>query len=217
VSLPRGGNARGALAQSHEDLLPETTNTVDLETTAVLLDRARRGEEGARERLVRRYLPYLRAFARGRLPSGARSLEETDDIVQVAMIRGLAQIERFRGERGGSFLVYLRVILDNLIRDRWRSEARRPKRVELSEEFSDGASSPLDGVVEREDREAYEEALARIKPRQREAIILRFELDLSYEAIAEELGVSSAAAARMRVERGLLRLAQLLEKRSSKP
>src|SRR5262245_29216595 len=103
----------------------------DLESTAVLLDRARLGENAARERLAQRYLPNMRLFARGRLPRGARSLEETDDLVQVAMIRGFAHIDQFKAERKGSFLVYLRVILDNLIRDRWRSEARRPQVVEL--------------------------------------------------------------------------------------
>ena len=182
----------------------------DLESTAVLLDRARLGEHAARERLARRYLPNMRLFARGRLPMGARSLEETDDLVQVAMIRGFAHLDRFKAERKGSFLVYLRVILDNLIRDRWRSEVRRPKVVELPDDLSDRGHSPLEQVVASEARERYERALERLKPAQREAVILRFELDCSYQEIAEELGIANANAARMRVERGLLRLAQLL-------
>jgi RNA polymerase sigma-70 factor (ECF subfamily) len=189
----------------------------DLESTAVLLDRARLGENAARERLAQRYLPNMRLFARGRLPMGARSLEETDDLVQVAMIRGFAHIDQFKAERKGSFLVYLRVILDNLIRDRWRSEARRPKVVELPEDLSDRGRSPLDEVVESEARQRYEQALQRLKPAQREAVILRFELDCSYQEIAEELNIANANAARMRVERGLLRLAQLLGEPSGNP
>jgi RNA polymerase sigma factor (sigma-70 family) len=66
-------------------------------------------------------------------------------------------------------------------------------------------------VVAAEQRERYEQALQRLKPHPREAIILRFELDLSYEEMAEELGLASPNAARMRVERGLLRLAQLMD------
>lgn len=190
---------------------PAAPAPADLESTAILLDRARHGEEAARARLVRRYLPYMRAFARGRLPSGARSLEETDDVVQVALIRGFAQIDRFRAERRGSFLVYLRVIVDNLIRDRWRSAARRPAAAELPEDLADDATGPLDGVVAREDRERYERALERLKPRTRDAVILRFELDLTYEDIAAELGMPSADAARMAVERALLKLSRELD------
>lgn len=182
----------------------------ELETTAVLLSRVQGGDAAARERLARRYLPYMRAFARGRLPMSARSLEETDDIVQLAMVRGLARLDEFHAERRGSLLVYLRVIVDNLIRDRWRSHAVRPKAEELTEQVPDRARSPLDRVVAQEDRARYEEALRRLKPRQREAIILRFELDCSYEDVAAELDVPTANAARMIVERALVRLAREL-------
>lgn len=194
--------------------MSDLVNNTHLESTALLLARVRQGEQQARERLVKRYLPYMRVFARGRLPNGARSLEETDDLVQVAMIRGLGQLESFQAERKGSFLVYLRVIVDNLIRDRWRSEARRPRAAELPEDLPDRGRSPLDMVLASEQRDRYEQALQKLKPHPREAIILRFELDLSYEEIAEELGLASANAARMRVERGLLHLAQLLQERS---
>jgi RNA polymerase sigma-70 factor (ECF subfamily) len=197
--------------------MSDSTSPADLESTAVLLDRARTGNQAALERLARRYLPHLRIFARGRLPSGARSLEETDDIVQLALMRGFAQLETFRAERKGSFLVYLRVIVDNLIRDRGRSVARRPKSEELPENLTDHAPTPLDEAVAHEERARYEQALAKLKPAQREAIMLRFELDCSYEQIADELGIASPDAARMRVERGLLRLAQLLEERRDEP
>lgn len=193
--------------------MPDPVIPPELETTAVLLDRARLGEQAARERLARRYLPHLRVFARGRLPMGARSLEETDDVVQVAMIRGFARLDAFQAERRGSFLCYLRVIVDNLIRDRWRSEANRPKQLPLPEDLSTRVKSPLDQVVAEEEQAHYQEALERLKPQHREAIVLRFELDCSYEEIAEELGVASANAARMRVERGLLRLAQVMATR----
>lgn len=192
--------------------MSEPPGSVDLESTAVLLERARHGENSARERLARRYLPYLRVFARGRLPMGARGLEETDDVVQVAMMRGFAHLDAFQAERRGSFCVYLKVIVDNLIRDRWRSSARRPTAEELSESLTDGARSPLETVLVDEDRARYERALERLKPDQRDAIVLRFELDMSYDDIALELGIASANAARMRVERGLMRLATLIEK-----
>jgi RNA polymerase sigma-70 factor (ECF subfamily) len=193
--------------------MSDSQTPADLESTAILIDRARVGERAARERLARRYLPYLRVFARGRLPAGARSLEETDDVVQVAMMRGFANLPTFQAERRGSFLVYLRVIVDNLIRDRWRSSARRPAAVELPDELPDRGRTPVDHLLAGEERDRFEQAIQLLKPEQRDAIVLRFELDMSYEEIAEELGVKSANAARMRVERGLLKLTELLEKR----
>jgi len=197
--------------------MPNAAPPSDLETTAVLLDLARAGEQEARNRLARRYLPHLRVFARGRLPVGARSLEETDDVVQVAMIRGFARIEAFQAERRGSFLVYLRVIVDNLIRDRWRSNATRPQQLPLPDDLAQHSASPLDHVVAAEEQTRYRAALERLKPRQRDAVVLRFELDCTYEEIAEELGIASTNAARMRVERGLVRLAQLMAHGSPRP
>ncbi|HVS66350.1 MAG TPA: hypothetical protein VMT85_22925 [Thermoanaerobaculia bacterium] len=48
------------------------------ESTATLLGKARAGDEDARERLIRRYLPVLRQWARGRLPGYARDAVDTD-------------------------------------------------------------------------------------------------------------------------------------------
>lgn len=197
--------------------MPGSTSPSSLETTAVLIGRARQGEQAARDQLARRYLPYMRVFARGRLPRGARSLEETDDLVQTAMVRGFSRLDSFEARRGGSFLVYLRIIMDNLIRDRYRSASRRPQALELPEDLTDGARSPLDELVAGEERERYEAALKLLKPRPREAIILRFELDCRYEDIAEELGIASANAARMVVERALVRLAQVMGQRGVQP
>src|SRR5262245_56501051 len=138
--------------------MPGPNEVTELETTAVLLDQARQGRNDARDRLARRYLPYLRAFARGRLPSGARSLEETDDVVQMAMVRGFGRLEQFHARHRGSFMVYLRVIVDNLIRDRWRSEASRPRTTEIDEEHPDAGANPLDELMAGEERERYQHA-----------------------------------------------------------
>jgi len=195
------------------NLPPASMKLVELESTAILIDRARSGDENARDRLARRYLPSLRAFARGRLPRSARSLEETNDVVQVAMMRAFDHLENVQAERRGSFLVYLRVIVDNLIRDRLRSQVRNPRSVELPEEIEDKGRTPFDDLAAKEERERYEQVLTRLSTPQREAVILRFELDCSYETIADELALPSANAARMRVERALLRLAKQYDTR----
>lgn len=50
------------------------------EPTVEIVRRIRSGDDRARDFLVRRYLPVLRRWARGRLPTDARSLIAIDFI-----------------------------------------------------------------------------------------------------------------------------------------
>jgi RNA polymerase sigma-70 factor (ECF subfamily) len=65
----------------------------------------------------------------------------------------------------------------------------------------------LDDAIGREAVENYEQALARLRPEEREAIVGRVEMGCSYEELAESLGKPSAEAARKSAQRALLRLA----------
>jgi DNA-directed RNA polymerase specialized sigma24 family protein len=56
--------------------------------------------------------------------------------------------------------------------------------------------------------EDYEEALARLRPSDRDAIVGRLELDLSYEELAATLGKPNANAARSTVVRAIVQLAR---------
>ena len=53
-----------------------------LESTTDLVERVKRGEQEALDRLFTRQLPALRRWARGRLPRRMRDLQDTDDLVQ---------------------------------------------------------------------------------------------------------------------------------------
>ena len=182
----------------------------DTQTTASLLDAIRRGDSGARDRLVRRYLPGLRAWARGRLPAGARDLADTDDLVQVTLLRALDRVKDFETRERGAFLAYLRRILKNQIVDQIRRARRAPERGALSEQLPRAGPSPLEEVIGREALEAYEEALSRLPERQQEAVIMRIELGFTHPEVAEALGCPSANAARMVVARALVRLVEVM-------
>ena len=54
----------------------------------------------------------------------------------------------------------------------------------------------------------YEEALQRLRPEEREAIIARVELGYTYQEMAEALGKPSPEAARKAAQRALVRLAE---------
>jgi AcrR family transcriptional regulator len=60
--------------------------------------------------------------------------------------------------------------------------------------------------------ERYEAALQRVRPEDRELIVLRIEMGMSYEELAAAVGKPSANAARMSVLRALLRLGEEIER-----
>ena len=181
-----------------------------LESTAALLERIRGGDEEARNRLLGRYLPVLRQWARGRLPRRARDLSDTDDLVQVTLLRALDRLKEFEPRREGAFLAYLRRILLNLVRDEARRGRRTPGREELDAGIPDDVPSPLERLVGHEKLEAYEAALEELPAVQREAVILRLEMGFSHREVAEAIGSSTADAARMLVARGVIRIAERL-------
>lgn len=182
-----------------------------LETTAGLLQRVRDGDARARERLLARYLPSLRRWAHGRLPPGARELADTDDLVQVTLLRALDHLEGFEPRRPGAFLAWLRRILLNALRDEIRRTVRRTGREPLDEALPDPAPSVVEQAIGREGLERYEAALSGLSDEQQEAVILRIELGLTYEQVAEAMGKPSANAARMVVSRALARLAEAMD------
>ena len=99
--------------------------------------------------------------------------------------------------------------------NRIRNEIRRTTRHGASEALDSAAAdaglSPLEELIGKQTVERYEEALASLESSEREAIIGRVELGLSYSELAAAMGRPSADAARMAVSRALLKLAKALD------
>jgi len=177
-----------------------------LNVTTELLARARAGDGPAVEQLVQKYLPLLRRWARGRLPSYARDLADTQDVVQDAMVSTLNRIGTFEQRHPGALQAYLRQAVVNRIRDEIRRVTRRPLATELDDQAADAAPSPLDQAIGREGFAKYEAALQTLRPADREAIVARVELQHSYEEVALMLGKPNANAARVAVARAVTKL-----------
>ena len=186
------------------------------ESTASLLAQARTGDSEARNRLASRYLPILQRWARGRLPSRARDIADTDDLVQVTLLKALDKVEEFEPRREGAFLAYLRQILQNQIRDHIRRINRRPVAEELNENIHVKEPSALEEAIGREILENYEAALATLPENQREAVVLRLEMGLTHQEVADAIGSPSWNAARMLVARALIRLAEVMNEQASR-
>ncbi len=181
------------------------------ESTATLLELVRGGDSDARERLVLRYLPVLKRWAHGRLPISARDIVDTDDLVQIALVRALGRVKEFESRHEGAFLAYLRRIVLNSIRDELRRASRRPRSTEFNDDLLNDDTSLLEQDVGRETVLSYEAALLCLPEVQQEAVVMRIEFGFTYPEIAEALGKPSANAARMIVSRALVRLAEALD------
>src|SRR5262245_106193 len=191
---------------------PPSGVLLETESSLRLLERARAGDRSALDVLMGRYLPRLRRWTSGRLPRWARDLADTQDLVQDVVLQTFKNIETFEPRNEGALQAYLRQGIVNRIRDELRRTGRRPAAAELDVRLRDDAASPLEEAIGREALDRYERALTQLRPQDREAIIARVEMDCSNEEIAAALGKPSANAARMAVERALLRLADAMRK-----
>ena len=139
---------------------------------------------------------------------------DAEEAVQDAFVYVFRHLRRYDPQRG-SFWAWLRVTLVS----RCRNKRRRKRLPSVSLEVLEAAGfSPPDpspagdpqGVLERlGTRRAVWEALQRVSPGARDALVLRYYEGLPYAEIAQALGCS-AAAARARVAHGKVQLRRLL-------
>jgi len=180
-----------------------------LETTTWLIQRAKAGDEAARNRLFGRYVPILSRWVHQRLPQSGRDTAETADLVQLTLMRAFANLDAFETRGEGAFLGYLRQILLNAIRDETRRAAVRRAPRPVDESLPDAGPGPLERTIGRDTLARYETGLLRLTAAQREAILLKVECGYSTAEIAVAMG-RTPDAARMLVARALLDLAEFM-------
>lgn len=180
---------------------------VQTDRSVDLLVKAQSGDEEALSRLLARYLPRLRRWASGRLSWGLRTMVDTGDLVQDAIVNALPHLKNLEIRSDQALQFYLQRAVKNRIIDLHKRARRRPIREEIPEDAVASGLSPQEAAIGAEALESYERALASLKNEERQAIVLRVELGLGYEEIASQLGKPSSDAARMAVTRALMRLA----------
>ena len=186
----------------------ETSETALLsdEPTIELVLSARNGNRTALEALLERCIPQLRRWAHGRLPAHARGTLDTGDLVQEAAMHVLARLDKFEPRHVGAMQAYLRMSVINRIRDEIRKVGRRPESVELTAEPPADDISALESLIEAEAYDRYRRALEKLRPRDREMVVARIELQWTISEIAQRFGMASVDAARVAVSRSLKRL-----------
>jgi RNA polymerase sigma-70 factor (ECF subfamily) len=177
----------------------------DRDSTADLLVRSRSGDRSAEDEIIRRHLPALRRWARGRLPRAARTSQDTEDLVQDTFVHALRRLAAFEPSRTGALQAYLRVAVGNRLKDEMRRLARRPLAEHL-EESADRGPTPLEAAVAAETGALYRRALHALRPVDRALVRARVDREWDYATIARAFGKPTPDAARMAVRRAMRRL-----------
>lgn len=170
------------------------------------------------DELVKRYLDRVYTLSLRLTGNPA----DASDLAQDAMLRGIQGLPGFRGEADpGTWLFRITV---NLWKNRVSSAGERfRRRVGSLEGLSpeEGAvDAPSDepppdrGLERSEELAALEEALGRLEPEDRAALVLRELEERSYEEIAEILGVPLGTV-KSRIHRARAGLAKFWEQRDA--
>ena len=187
------------------------------DSTLALLTRARAGDAAALDLLFSRYVPRLKRWAHRRLPSWARDLKDTDDLVQETVVSAVRNLRHLSSAHPLAFQEYLRVTVGNAVRDEIRRVARRPGLQSLDEDIQSREPSPHERVAIRQRLERYERALARLPVDKREAVIARLEFGFTHHELAAALGKPSADAARKAARAALDKLLRLMQDDTNGP
>lgn len=173
---------------------------VDEAALRALVGKAVATDADAWEHLYRRSYPRLFAYARRRLSSDTAA----DDAVSETMLRALDRISGFTWQ-GAGFDAWLYGILRNVVLEVYRHDGRTRSVGSLPEPREDGAPSPLDTLVRRDDHDQVRAAFRCLSSDDQEVLELRVVAGLSAEGVAEATG-RGAGAVRMAQSRALQRL-----------
>src|SRR5690348_10753665 len=130
--------------------------------------------------------------------------DDPEDVAQEAFARLIRRQHVLRDHDAA--LAYVRSTVCNLVRNRHR----HLRVVRMRTFAADVEVSSEQAVMVREDRRELQAALAALSPRRREAIVLRYWLDMSEREMAAIMGVSPGTVKSL-VSRGLDALGQALE------
>lgn len=177
----------------------------------------REGSEQAYETLLLRYQhPVYNLVSRLMSDPG-----DACDVVQEVFLKIFRNIDHFRGGSTLKTWIYRIAVNEAHNHRRWFTRHQRPEiGFAPSDEapgpheknFADPGRSPFDQAVNEETRAMVEDALAKLNPKFRAAVVLRDIEDLSYEEIAAVLEISLGTV-KSRILRGRECLRKILEGR----
>jgi RNA polymerase sigma-70 factor (ECF subfamily) len=185
----------------------------------VLVERCLHGDSFAWTELVKAH--HRRVYGLCFRFTGSTS--DAEDLTQEVFLKVYGNLTSFDLTRG-SFQTWITTMTRNLLVDHFRrSRAQRStdsidagwdsdgEEMPLSQRLADQGKSQHDKAVQKEIEKMVQEALTKISPELREAVILRDLQDLDYKEIAQVLHIPEGTV-KSRISRGRAELARLLER-----
>jgi RNA polymerase sigma-70 factor (ECF subfamily) len=170
-----------------------------------LVRKATSGDGSALEALVERHSPKVNKLA-GQLMG---DFEDARDAAQESLVKLCTRLRQFRGE--AQFSTWLHRLVVNTCRDRMAFQrVRRAEPLVEEERASDDDSDPSRLAALTDLRRDVAEALAKLSPKQRAAVVLRDSFGLSYAEIARVARIP-VGTAKCYVHRARARLKAHLE------
>lgn len=180
--------------------VPTTSDAED-----ALVSSARSGDQEAFDQIVHLHTPRVYRLAYRMLGSAG----DAEDCVQETWLSVWRHLHSFRGEARLS--TYLYRVTTNAALMQLRRKRGREEPLEAVGDIADRTiDRPDERAVRSDARRAVRLALAQINPEQRAPLVLREFEGLSYEEVADVLGLS-VSAVKSRLHRARLTLARLLE------
>ncbi|MGA1840540.1 MAG: RNA polymerase sigma factor [bacterium] len=190
------------MAESHDNLLVRKTLKGDNEAFRLIVERYKNALFNLAYRLT-------------------QNRESAEDLAQEAFVRAYEHLERFDQQR--SLFTWLYTICTNLTinelkkkghyadreRNTWEQKGEDERIASdtwSGREFPEGEQK----VDAEEKKDLLNELLGKIPDEYRTAVILRYQEELSYQEIAEVLGVSLSLA-KVRVHRGIEKLRTIFQ------
>ena len=194
-------NARASSTRSRidpEDSASPEAQPREAAVDACLVRRFLAGDESAFTEIVNRYRGRIYGLTLNLL----RNASDAEEITQDAFIRAYRGLGRFRGDSSLSTWLY-RIAL-NLARNRYWYFFRRRRHnwVSLERPLGDDSQATFADMVAAQDHDPAQETVAsefsalvaacmeRLDHKHREILTMRNVLDLSYEQIAQSLGIN---------------------------
>ena len=187
---------------SDHEVASTAPSRVDLALVAAL----QAGAESAYEELITLYQQPVYNLVYRLLPDPG----EASDVVQEVFLKVFRNIGNFRAQSSLKTWVYRIALNEAHNKRRWFGRHKRhevdidredDQARSLQDSLSDNASSPFDLMLGAETHEKIEEALQKLSPNFREAVVLRDIEELSYDEIVDVLNINMGTV-KSRILRG---------------
>ena len=191
----------------------------DAQAVNALVRRCVSGDAAAWQQIVQQY--HRRIYNICYRFSG--SSDDAADLAQEVFIKMYRTLGTFDGTRA-SFMTWVTTVTRNLLVDHFRkgkydrvtdslqaTAGNQEDGLTIAEQLEDPAASPEARMQTQQTRKMVHEALQKLSPELREAVILRDLQDMDYKEIAQVLKVPEGTV-KSRINRGRTELARLLQR-----